>query len=140
MHRGCIVAERAIDRIADRIYLVNGEGLTYTVRNKKEIVAKLSLNPKLQIKIPVRGVYQIMNPDAFDGVVRENEPTNADEKKDGYFTYLHKKRENSIAINTILYVTTKKNIAQIHTQGNHTYPVRMTLKQIREQLGTVSFW
>ena len=67
MHRGCIVAERAIDRIADRIYLVNGEGLTYTVRNKKEIVAKLSLNPKLQIKKPVRGVYQIMNPDAFDG-------------------------------------------------------------------------
>ena len=81
MHRGCIVAERAIDRTADRIYLVNGEGLTYTVRNKKEIVEKLRINPKNRIKIPVRGVYQIMNPDAFDGVVRENEPTNADEKR-----------------------------------------------------------
>lgn len=154
VQRGCIVAERAIDRIADRIYLVNGEALTYTVRNKKEIVAKLRINPKNQIKIPVRGVYQIMNPDAFDRVDMEDadstiekepaieketfiekEPSNADEKKDGYFTYLHKKRENSIAINTILYVTTKKNIAQIHTQGNHIYPVRMTLKQIREKLG-----
>ncbi|MGN0513092.1 MAG: hypothetical protein ACI4GD_02350 [Lachnospiraceae bacterium] len=36
VQRGCIVAERAIDRISDRIYLVNGEVLTYTVRNKKE--------------------------------------------------------------------------------------------------------
>ena len=165
MHRGCIVAERAIDRTADRIYLVNGEGLTYTVRNKKEIVEKLRINPKNHIKIPVRGVYQIMNQAAFDKVNMEDtdsiyeqepsiekesaiekepsiekKPSNTEEKKDGYFTYLHKKRENSIAINTILYVTTKKNIAQIHTQGNHTYPVRMTLKQIREQLGTVSFW
>ncbi|MGN0414712.1 MAG: LytTR family transcriptional regulator DNA-binding domain-containing protein [Agathobacter sp.] len=166
VQRGCIVAERAIDRISDRIYLVNGEALTYTVRNKKEIVEKLRINPKNRIKIPVRGVYQIMNPDAFERVDMEDadstiekesaiekestiekesaienetfigkESTNADEKKDGYFTYLHKKRENSIAINTILYVTTKKNIAQIHTQGNHIYPVRMTLKQIREQLG-----
>ena len=25
VHRGCIVAERTIDRIADRIYLMNGE-------------------------------------------------------------------------------------------------------------------
>ena len=43
VQRGCIVAERAIDRIADRIYLVNGEALTYTVRNKKEIVEKLEM-------------------------------------------------------------------------------------------------
>lgn len=166
VNRGCIVAEGAIDRIADRIYLVNGETLTYTVRNKKEIVAKLRLNPKIQIKIPVRGVYQIMNPDDFDRVDMEDtdgphekeptnekepfiakkpfiekkasiekEPTNADKNRDEYFTYLHKKRENKIAINTILYVTTKKNIAQIHTQGNHIYPVRMTLKQIKKQLG-----
>ena len=43
MQRGCIVAERAIDRISHRIYLVNGEALTYTVRNKKEIVEKLEM-------------------------------------------------------------------------------------------------
>ena len=128
VQRGCIVAERAIDRISDRIYLVNGETLTYTVRNKKEIVAKLRLNPKIQIKIPVRGVYQIMNQDASDRVDMEDTDST-------YFTYVYKKRENSIAINTILYVTTKKNIAQIHTQGKHIYPVRMTLKQIRERLG-----
>lgn len=142
VQRGCIVAERAIDRIADMIYLVNGEALTYTVRNKKEIVDKLRINPKNQIIVPVRGVYQIMKPDTFDRVVMEDtdrtyekEPADADKKKDGYFTYMHEKRENSIDINTIFYVTMKKNIAQIHTQGNNIYPVRMTLKQIRKQLG-----
>lgn len=128
VQRGCIVAERAIDRISDRIYLVTGEALNYTVRNKKEIVEKLRINPKKQIKIPVRGVYQIMNQDASDRVDMEDTDST-------YFTYVYKKRENSIAINTILYVTTKKNIAQIHTQGKHIYPVRMTLKQIRERLG-----
>lgn len=128
VQRGCIVAERAIDRVADKIYLVNGEELKYTVRNKKEIVEKLRINPKKQIKIPVRGVYQIMNQDASDRVDMEDTDST-------YFTYVYKKRENSIAINTILYVTTKKNIAQIHTQGKHIYPVRMTLKQIRERLG-----
>ena len=41
VQRGCIVSERAIDRVGDKIYLVNGEELKYTVRNKKEIVGKL---------------------------------------------------------------------------------------------------
>lgn len=119
--RGCVVAKRAIERIADRIHLVNGEVLTYTVRNKKEIVAKLRRNPEIQIKIPVRGVYQIMNPGVFDRGI--------------FFNYVYGKKENSIAINTILYVIIHKNIAEIHTQDKHTYQVRMSLKQIKEQLG-----
>lgn len=65
VQRGCIVSERAIDHIADKIYLVNGEELKYTVRNKKEIVGKLRLNKKLQISKPDRGVYQIVNPGVF---------------------------------------------------------------------------
>lgn len=172
VQRGCLVAEGAIERVAERIYLVTGEALPYTVRKKKEIVAKLRTNTKLQIKIPVRGVYQIMNPYAFDEVIIEDtdpipepepameqepilepepaiepelsvepkptiEPDTfvAEESGSGCFTYVYQKRENSIAINTILYVTTKRNIAQIHTQGKQIYPVRMSLKQIREQLG-----
>ena len=38
VQRGCIVAERAIDRFSDSIYLVTGETLNFTVRNKIEIV------------------------------------------------------------------------------------------------------
>ena len=63
--RGCVVSERAIDRIADKIYLVNGEELNYTVRNKKEIVEKLRLNKNLQIVMPKRGIYQIVNQSAM---------------------------------------------------------------------------
>lgn len=63
--RGCIVSERAIERIADKIYLVNGEELDYTIRNKKEIVENLRLNKKLKICKPERGVYQIVNPGVF---------------------------------------------------------------------------
>lgn len=40
VQRGCIVSERAIERVADKIYLVNGEELKYTVRNKKEQVTR----------------------------------------------------------------------------------------------------
>lgn len=59
--RGLIVSERAIDHIADKIYLVNGEELNYTVRNKREIVEKLRQNKKLQINMTKRGIYQIAN-------------------------------------------------------------------------------
>ena len=153
VQRGCIVAERAIERIADRIYLVNGEALTYTVRNKKEIVEKLRLNPKLQINKPVRGVYQIMNPGVFktanSGItvstneddsksIEEDlitEQSDSDGNQEGYLTVIFDKKEYVIDINTILYITIKKNVAEIHTQGDNLYYVRMSLKRLEEQLG-----
>ena len=36
-------------------------------------------------------------------------------------------------MNTILYVTMNRNVANIHTLGNQIYNVRMTLEQIRER-------
>ena len=59
--RGLAVSERAIDRIADKIYLVNGEELDYSKKKKMEIVKKLRQNKKLEIAITKRGVYQITN-------------------------------------------------------------------------------
>ena len=151
--RGCIVSERAIDRIADKIYLVNGEELNYTVRNKKEIVANLRLNTKLQIKQPSRGVYQIMNPGIFNEQNIENtvrmdgnnssniEENSITERHDlvgnqgRYLNIIFGKKEYVIDINKILYITIEKNVAEIHTQGDSIYYTRMSLKKIQEQLG-----
>ena len=41
IHRGCIVATRAIHSITDKVYLSNGEALIYTLRKKKQIVEQL---------------------------------------------------------------------------------------------------
>lgn len=41
IHRGCIVATRAIHSITDKVYLSNGEALIYTLRKKKQIIAQL---------------------------------------------------------------------------------------------------
>ena len=38
IHRGCIVSVMAIHDITDRINLINGESLSYTVRKKKQIM------------------------------------------------------------------------------------------------------
>lgn len=156
VQRGCIVAERAIDRVADKIYLVNGEELKYTVRNKKEIVEKLRLNKKLQINKPFGGVYQIMNPGVFKRLNRDNtigmdeddeddsnsivedlitEQSASDENQERYLNIISEKKEYVISINTILYIIVKKNIAQIHTQGDNIYYTRISLKKMEEQLG-----
>lgn len=152
VQRGCIVAERAIDRVADKIYLVNGEALKYTVRNKKEIVEKLGSNPKLQIKKTGGGAYQIMNPGVFktpnkapiasvykdEGNSIEDlieEKSDSDRNNQGYLNVIFHKKEYAISISTILYVAVKKGIADIHTQGGHIYHAKMTLKKIEEQVG-----
>ena len=41
IHRGCIVATRAIHSITDKVYLSNGEALIYTLRKKKQIIEQL---------------------------------------------------------------------------------------------------
>lgn len=41
IHRGGMVSARAIHEITDKIYLNNGEALTYTVRRKKQIIEQL---------------------------------------------------------------------------------------------------
>lgn len=167
VQRGCLVSERAIERVADKIYLVGGEELKYTVRNKKEIVEKLRLNTKLQINKPVRGVYQIMNPGVFkmpnkgayqilnppvykiprkkkivriDGYERINEllemeQSDSDEKQEECLNFIFEKKEYTVVINTILYVTVKKSIVDIHTHGGHVYHARMSLKKMKDQLG-----
>ena len=167
VQRGCIVSERAIECVADKIYLVNGEELRYTVRNKKEIVGKLRLNRKLQINKKGRGVYQIMNPGVFktpnegtyqimnpsasmipgrEKTVRieeyehirelfEMEQPDYVQKQEECINFNFKKREYAIAINTILYVTVKQGIVDIHTHGEHVYHARMSLKRMKEQLG-----
>lgn len=40
IHRGGIVSARAIHDITDKIYLSNGESLTYTLRRKKQIIER----------------------------------------------------------------------------------------------------
>ena len=40
IHRGCIVSAMAIHDITDKINLVNGESLSYTVRKKKQIMGQ----------------------------------------------------------------------------------------------------
>lgn len=148
--RGCIVSERAIERIADKIYLVNGEDLNYTVRNKKEIVANLRLNTKLQINQPSRGVYQIMNPGilneqnientvSMDGNksdnIEENSITERPDLDGSQLNIIFGKKEYVIDINRILYITIEKNVAEIHTQGDSIYYTRMSLKKLHEKLG-----
>lgn len=54
-------------------------------------------------------------------------------KKPKSLTYVSNKKEISIDMNTILYVTMNRNVANIHTLGNHIYNVRMTLEQIKER-------
>ena len=41
IHRGCVVATRAIHGITDKVYLSNGEALIYTIRKKKQLIALL---------------------------------------------------------------------------------------------------
>lgn len=41
IHRGCIVSVMAIHEITDKVYLNNGEALSYTLRKKKEVIGKL---------------------------------------------------------------------------------------------------
>ena len=54
-------------------------------------------------------------------------------KKPKSLTYVSNKKEISIDMNTILYVTMNRNVANIHTLGNHIYNARMTLEQIKER-------
>lgn len=49
-HRGCLVAARAIYDITDRINLVNGETLIYTLRKKKQIIEQFSYLQKCLIE------------------------------------------------------------------------------------------
>lgn len=46
VHRGCIVSAMAIHDITDNINLNNGESLSYTVRKKKEIIARFHKKQK----------------------------------------------------------------------------------------------
>lgn len=46
-----------------------------------------------------------------------------------------RKKEYTVVINTILYVTVKKSIVDIHTHGGHVYHARMSLKKMKDQLG-----
>ena len=49
IHRGCIVATRAIHSITDKVYLSNGEALIYTLRKKKQIVEQLQEKQQLSL-------------------------------------------------------------------------------------------
>ena len=46
VHRGCLVSAMAVHDITDRINLVSGESLEYTLRKKKEIIEKLHSKQK----------------------------------------------------------------------------------------------
>lgn len=93
-----------------------------------------------------------MNPGVFKTVNRENiVSTDGDNnksmedliteqfdsyiKQERYLNIIFDKKEYVIAINTILYITIKKNVAEIHTQGYNIYYARMSLKKLKEQLG-----
>lgn len=93
-----------------------------------------------------------MNPGAFKTVNRENivsmdgdnnksmedlitEQFDSYIKQERYLNIIFDKKEYVIAINTILYITIKKNVAEIHTQGYNIYYARMSLKKLKEQLG-----
>lgn len=45
-HRGCLVSAMAVHNVTDKIDLVNGESLEYTLRKKKEIIEKLRSKQK----------------------------------------------------------------------------------------------
>lgn len=50
VHRGCIVSAKAIHDITEKINLINGESLDYTLRKKKQIIEQLHLKQKSIIK------------------------------------------------------------------------------------------
>lgn len=57
IHRGCLVSIMAIHDITEKINLINGESLIYTIRKKKEIIRQLHEKQKTMISdIPETGV------------------------------------------------------------------------------------
>lgn len=52
-----------------------------------------------------------------------------------YITVHSNKKDVMLNINTILYITMKRNIAEIHVLGGTIYKVRMTLMELQEKLG-----
>ncbi len=50
IHRGCIVSVMAIHGISDKVHLCNGEALSYTIRKKKEIIARFLFKQESMIR------------------------------------------------------------------------------------------
>lgn len=50
IHRGCLVAVKAIHNIKDRVELSNGESLIYTLRKKKQIIEEFRIKQEAIIR------------------------------------------------------------------------------------------
>ena len=56
------------------------------------------------------------------------------EVKDGSLILLHSKKEVTVNINDILYITMNRNIADVHTLDDNIYHIRTTLENIKQEL------
>lgn len=56
-------------------------------------------------------------------------------KEEKYITIHSNKKDVALKINSILYITMKRNVAEVHVLGGVVYRTRMTLMELNEKLG-----